>query len=62
MDDRARLPPKDPETLSPPDALSALGVHFPAGHLPEAGDALVAGASGSEREVDHCSAFGRRGH
>jgi hypothetical protein len=48
-----RLPGRDLEALSPPDALHALGVHVPAGHLQEAGDALVAVAAKAARQTDH---------
>src|SRR5664280_477313 len=41
------------EALGPPDALHALGVHLPAGHLQEAGDALVAVAAEGTRQADH---------
>src|SRR5664280_1797560 len=41
-----------PEALAPPDALYALGVHVPARHLQEAGDALVAVAAEGTRQAD----------
>jgi hypothetical protein len=40
------------EALGPPDALHALGVHLPASHLQEAGDAFVALAAEAAREAD----------
>jgi len=41
------------EPLTTPDALHALGIHVPTGHLQEAGDALVAVAGEGVRQSDH---------
>ena len=47
------VPLRDLETFGPPDALDALHVQLPAGHLQQVGDTPVAVAAEGARQTDH---------